>query len=663
MPQASERMQELVRLITQASHAYYVDDAPIMTDREWDLLYSELQALEEQTGMRLPDSPTTRVGGEPLTIFRQHRHLNRLWSLDKVQSEEGLQQWFARVRALHQKTPDLAPLQFSVEYKYDGLTLNLTYEDGLLIQAATRGNGMVGEEVLPQARAIMGIPLSIPYQGLMEIHGECLMRLSVLSQYNRTAAEPLKNARNAAAGALRNLDPQVTASRRLDARFYEVGTITNPPYTDQPGLNRFIKENGFPTSPLLYVGEEEGVLRAIREVEAQREQLDFLIDGAVIKVCDLQTRKVMGHTDKFPRWAVAFKFEAEEATATLEAVTWEPGRTGKLTPLGHVSPVDFAGVTVKKATLNNIGDIRRKDLSLGATVFIRRSNDVIPEILGRVKDGIQGEAILAPSNCPACGSELVEIGAHLFCLNKQGCKPQVIARLTHFCSREAMNIEQLSEKTLEVLYDHLGVRKPQDLYRLEIAQVIGLPGFQEKRAENLMEALKVSKDCQLDAFLLALGIPNIGRATARDLAMHFGSLDQVKKATLLELMAVPAIGEVVGQSVVDFFFEEDNQRMVDELQQMGVSPRPAVKQPSGGVLLGRSVVLTGTLPTLTRSQAEELITNNGGQVSSSVSRRTSYLLLGENPGSKHQKALALGIPILSEADLLAMLGQEEANTD
>lgn len=658
MSQIPQRMQELVDLINQASHQYYVLDKPQLSDAQWDAFYDELKQLETQTGITLPDSPTRRVGGDPLPAFVQHTHLHRLWSMDKVKGSQELAQWFERVAQLHAKTPGLPPLEYAVEYKYDGLTLNLTYRDGQLVQAATRGNGITGEVVLAQALTIRGIPLRIPYQGLLEIHGECLMRLSVLARHNRTAsqADQLKNARNAAAGALRNLDPKVTAARKLDARFYEVGTIDQPPYKDQAGLNAFIQDNGFPASPLLYIGSsQDEVAQAIAKVEEERESLDFLIDGVVIKITDLATRAAFGYTDKFPRWAVAYKFAAEEATTVLEAVTWEPGRSGKLTPLAHVSPVEFAGVTVRRATLNNFNDIIRKRLSLGSTVFIRRSNDVIPEILGKVEDGIAGEPIAKPTHCPSCGSSLEEIGAHLFCLNSAGCKPQVIARLTHFCSREAMDIESLSLKTLELLYDHRQVRNPQDLYALTQEDLQGLPGFGQKRAQNLVEAVAASKDCQLDAFLLAIGIPGIGRATARDLASHFGSLQAVMQATAEELLLVPEVGEIVAASVLDFFESQENQRTIQALLAAGVNPRAAQRQAAGGVLSGKTFALTGTLPGLSRQQAEELIIRHGGSVSSSVSRKTSYLLLGENPGSKAAKAQALGIPVLDEAALLALV--------
>ncbi|MEG2317161.1 MAG: NAD-dependent DNA ligase LigA, partial [Clostridia bacterium] len=367
----------------------------------------------------------------PLANFEQHRHLNRLWSMDKVQSMEELQAWIARCEKLHAQLSDgrgepLPPLCYAVEYKLDGLTINLTYQDGQLVQAATRGNGEVGEGILPQAKTIRSVPLSIPYQGLLEVQGECIMKLSTLEAYNKTADEPLKNARNGAAGALRNLDPAVTAKRKLDAFFYQIGTIENPPFAEMDGMMRFLQENGFAASGYeAHANSYETIAAAINEVEARRESLDFLIDGAVVKVCDIATRQAMGSTDKFPRWAVAYKFAAEENTATLLDVTWELGRTGKLTPLAHLTPTEIGGVTVQRATLNNFGDVQRKRVAIGCEVWIRRSNDVIPEIMGRVGEPDEHERpVEFPTRCPACGEPLVERGAHLFCMNRRTCKPQ-----------------------------------------------------------------------------------------------------------------------------------------------------------------------------------------------------------------------------------------------
>ena len=330
MTDQTARMRQLADTLNQASQAYYFGSEPIMSDMDWDKLYDELSALEKETGIVLPDSPTHRVGGEVMTAFAPHTHIHRLWSMDKAQSIGAVEDWIRRTEKLSGQDD----LQYCVEYKFDGLTLNLTYNEGRLIQAATRGNGITGEAILPQAKTIRTVPLTIPYQGLLEVQGECIMRLSALDTYNKTAKEPLKNARNAAAGALRNLDPAVTASRHL----------------------------------------------CIHHIEEERSSLDFLIDGVLIKVSDLSTREMMGYTDRFPRWAIAFKFEAEETTTVIRDVTWDVGRTGKLTPVAHVEPVDFYGVTVRKATLNNWGDIQRKRVAIGARVWIRRSNDVIPSV-------------------------------------------------------------------------------------------------------------------------------------------------------------------------------------------------------------------------------------------------------------------------------------------
>ena len=640
------RMQELVKRLNETAHAYYVLGEPVISDMQWDAMYDELTNLEKETGTVLPDSPTHRVGGEPLKGFEQHRHITRLWSMDKVQTIDALQDWIRRT----EKLAGRGDLPYFVEYKFDGLTLNLTYREGQLVQAATRGNGEVGEAILPQAKTVRAVPLTIPYQGLLEVQGECIMRLSVLEQYNKTAKEPLKNARNAAAGALRNLDPAVTAARRLDAFFYQVGTIENPPYHTQPGMLEFLRKNGFPVSP--YLGEPknaEELVACIRHIEEIRNTLDFLIDGVVIKIGDFALRERMGFTEKFPRWAVAYKFEAEESVTTLRKVTWELGRTGKLTPLAHLEPVDFYGVTVRKATLNNWGDIQRKRVALGAPVWIRRSNDVIPEIMGRVGEPGPGEKpIVKPDHCPACGAPLVERGAHLFCMNRVSCRPQAVARLSHFASRNAMDIEGFSEKTAGQVYDQMNVRDPADLYTLTMEQALSLEGFKEKKAGNLLAALEKSKSCPLDAFLFALGIPNVGRKTARDLAQAFGTLEKVEQATEEELTAIQDVGEIVAQSITEFFSFAENKLMIDRLLAAGVHPHAAAG-PSEGPLTGMTVVVTGTLPSLSREEAEELIRQNGGKASSSVSKKTTFVLAGEAAGSKLTKAQALGIPILDEA--------------
>ena len=657
-----EDMRKLVDRLNETAYQYYVLDEPTISDREWDALYDKLVQLEKETGERLPDSPTRRVGGEPLKAFEPHTHLARLWSMDKAQSVDSLREWYNRAERLRAEAnaggAGLPELSFVVEHKFDGLKVNLTYENGHLVHAATRGNGIVGEEILPQALTIRSIPVRIPFEGRMEVDGEVYMRISVLNKYNETAADPLKNPRNAAAGALRNLDPSVTASRNLDASFYNVGYIEGHSFASQADMIAFLKENRFPVSACeLPAATFDEAVAAIHQVEENRADLDYMIDGAVLKITDYATRDVLGFTDKFPRWAVAYKFEAEEAVTRLEDVTWEIGRTGKLTPLGHVSEVEIAGATVRKATLNNLGDIRRKRLKKGANVWIRRSNEVIPEIMGRTEEYVEGEEeILPPEVCPACGTPLVEKGAHLFCPNRDGCLPQIVMRLSHFAGRDAMDIETFSEKTAQQLAEQLNVAEPQDLYALTAEQLLGLDGFKQKKAQNLISAIDASRSRKLDAFIFALGIPNIGRKTARDLAEKFGGMDALRAADIDTLLTIDEVGQVVAESIVNFFADEKNSANVDALLAAGVAPQWEVRQ-AGGVFEGMTVVVTGTLASMGRSEAEEIIRSMGGKAAGSVSKKTALVVAGENAGSKLTKANSLGVKVIGEEEFLQMIGR------
>lgn len=658
-----QRMRELIERLGAASRAYYDGNDAIMSDDEWDAMYAELRRLEEKTGERLADSPTRRVGGEVMEGFLPHRHIARLWSMDKAQSEEEILAWAQRCQKLTREAGGLPENRYCVEYKLDGLTLNLTYDGGHLVQAATRGNGEVGEGILPQAQTIRCIPQEIPFGGRMEVQGECIMRLSTLEKYNETADEPLKNARNAAAGALRNLDPKVTASRNLDALFYQVGYIEGRSFDTQTEMLDFLRENGLPVSPYTgFAASIEEAMALVHRVEAERDSLDFLIDGATIKLTDMRTREVLGTTDKFPRWAIAFKFPAQEKVTRLRRITWELGRTGKLTPLAHLEPVDICGVTVKRATLNNYGDICRKRVRVGSDVWVRRSNDVIPEIMGVVWEG-EGEApetdIQPPQVCPACGGPLTQRGAHIFCLNRQSCRPQAIARMAHFASRQGMDIEAFSEKTAELFYDSLGVRSAADLYTLDKERMIVLKGFGEKKADKLLSELEKSKDCELDAFLFAIGIPNIGKKTARDLMEHFGSLDSLMQANEEELTALDDVGSIVAASITEFFADEENQTFVRRLLDCGIRPQIHQEEAAGELFAGMTFVLTGTLPTLTRAQAEEMIRKNGGKATGSVSKKTSVVLAGESAGSKLEKAQKLGVRIMDEAEFLTAIENGE----
>lgn len=661
-----QRMRGLIDKLNEASRRYYDQNESDISDDEWDAMYAELRKLEEKTGERMADSPTRRVGGAVMEGFEQHRHIARLWSMDKAQSEEEILAWAQRCEKQTTEAGGLPKNSYCVEYKLDGLTVNLTYDGGRLIQAATRGNGEVGEAILPQAMTIRTIPLTIPFTGRMEVQGEGIMRLSELKKYNETSAEPLKNARNAAAGALRNLDPQVTASRHLDAFFYQIGYIEGRSFETQQDMLDFMKTNGLNISPFVRPAQTiEEALEAVHQIEKERETLDFLIDGATIKITDMRTREVLGTTDKFPRWSIAFKFPAQETVTKLLKITWEVGRTGKLTPLAHLSPVDICGVTVKRATLNNYDDICRKRVRIGSEVWVRRSNDVIPEIMGVVWDG-EGEApetdIQPPTVCPACGGPLVKLrqdGVHLFCLNRTSCRPQAIARMAHFASRQGMDIETFSTRTAGLFYDELGVRSAADLYSLDREKLVALKGFGEKKADKLFAELEKSKDCELDAFLFAIGIPNIGKKTAYDLMAHFGTLEALMGATEQELVDIEDVGEIVASSITEYFADEENRRFVNRLLEAGVHPQMHMQEDAGTLFEGLTFVLTGTLPTLSRAQAQEMIRKNGGKATGSVSKKTSIVLAGESAGNKLDKARELGVTIIDEDQFLRMIEQQK----
>jgi len=658
-----ERMKELVEQLNRYAYHYYTLDEPLVSDKEYDALFDELTALEKQSAVTLPDSPTLRVGGEILTRFETYTHRAALYSMDKAQSYEALREWDERTRrAWEQFVEDgaqLPALEYALEYKFDGLTLNLTYENGLLVTAATRGNGITGEKILSQVRTIRSIPLSIPFTGTMEVQGEGIMPLSALEAYNETAAEPLKNARNAAAGALRNLDPGVTASRNLTMMCYNVGYIEGRTFRDQNEMQDFLRENHFPVCPFYQTfSTMQEVIDAIEAVKETRKAEDFLTDGMTIKVTDMQTRELLGYTARFPRWAVAFKFEAEEVTTTLTDVTWQVGRTGKLTPVAELEPVEISGATVRRATLNNYGDIQRKGVALGATVWLRRSNEVIPEITGTVSDGALTTPIAKPETCPVCGSPLEEDGAHLFCPNVAACPPQVVSRLTHFAARDAMDLEGFSEKTAELFADELKISDAADLYAITKDQLLTLEGFGEKKAENLLSALHDKKNPELSRFLFALGIRGVGLKTARDLEGVFPSLEALQKAAPEAILAIPGIGPTVASAITAYFASPAAQDLLTRLHDAGIVPKAAEKR-SDTKAAGKKFVLTGTLPTLSRKQAQDLILAAGGLVAGSVGKSVDYVVAGEAAGSKLTKAQSLGLTILTEEELLALLEVQE----
>lgn len=642
-------MRELVDRLNRYAYEYYVQDAPTVSDKEYDALYDELVRLEKETGTVLPDSPTRRVGGEPISAFQKHEHIRRLYSLDKALTEEELRAFGERIAKI-----DPRPMEYTVEYKFDGLTVCLTYENGRFKGAATRGNGITGEDVTAQVLTIRSFPLVIDHPGVIEVQGEAIMRLSALKEYNKTAAEPLKNARNAVAGAIRNLDPKVTASRKPEIMFYNVNYMSEGELHSQTECVEFLKKHGFTVHPFLKVCKDmDEVLAAIREVDQTRGSLDILTDGAVVKVNDFAVRQELGATDKFPRWAIAFKFEAEEVTTVLKDVVWQVGRTGKLTPLALLEPVELAGATVKKATLNNYGDVVRKGVMIGARVLVRRSNEVIPEILGTTEVNETCKEVVPPSVCPSCAQPVSEIGANLFCTNRR-CRDRVIYSLTNFCSKDGANVEGFSEMTAALFYDALGISRFSDLFSLNKEQLSALDGFKSKKAENLLNSIEKAKHIRLKNFLFALGIENVGKKTAADLAERFGTLEAVRAADRETLTAMDDVGETVAESIVSYFADEENAAEIDELLRRGVTVEEAEAK-AEGVFSGESVVLTGSLVSFTRSQAEELVRSLGGDVKSSVTKTTTLVVAGENAGSKLDKARALGIKIIGEEEFKSLV--------
>lgn len=647
-----DRMRELVDLLNRYGYEYYVQDAPTVSDREYDALYDELRALERERGVVFPDSPTRRVGGEPIKAFERHTHIARLYSLDKAVTEDELDAFFTRVEKAVGQVP------YTVEYKFDGLTMCLTYENGVFVRATTRGNGAVGEDVTAQVLTIKSYPLSISYKGTLEVKGEAVIRLSVLDAYNKTAAEPLKNARNAAAGAIRNLDPAVTAARRPEIYFYDVNYMSEGSLASQREAVEFLQREGFRTYPFLRVcSSPDEVKAAIDEIDVSRKTIDVLTDGAVIKVDPFAAREELGFTDKFPRWAIAYKFEAEEAVTTVKKVVWQVGRTGKLTPLAQVEPVELAGATVRKATLNNLGDIRRKDVRIGSRVLIRRSNEVIPEILGAVEHTGKSVEIAPPETCPYCGTPVIEEGANLFCPNK-GCLPRIAAQLANFARKDAMDIEGFSEATATQLIRELGVRRCSDLYYLDAGRLAALEGWGKKKTENLLAALEKSKHVPLERFVLALGIDGVGKVASRDLAETFGSIGALAAATEEQLIAMENIGEVTAKNITGWFAAEENGEELARLHAAGV--RPFVREKvTEGAFAGESVVLTGTLASMPRGRAQQEIEARGGACQSAVTSKTTLVVAGEAAGSKLDKAQKLGIKVIGEEEFLRLLGRAD----
>lgn len=656
-------IEELVEELNKYAYEYYVLGNSSVTDKDYDKKYYELVDLEKETGYKLPYSPTQRVGDVILPEFKKYIHKARLWSLDKAQTLEEIREWHNRnVKFVEEynRTSDeeLPPLKYILTKKFDGLTINLSYdENGVLVTGATRGTGAIGEDVTAQVKTIKSIPLKIDCHDFLEIHGEAIMTTEAFEKYNSEADTPLKNLRNGAAGALRNLNVAETAKRNLSAFFYDVGYKEGAPFKTYMEMLNFIKVKGFPMDD--YIRECTTLDEIQKEIDYIRDirfDLNYDIDGLVIAIDDIRTRELLGYTVKFPKWAIAYKFEAQEATTKLLDVEWNVGRSGRVSPTAILEPVELAGVTVKRATLNNMDDIARKGVRLGAEVFVRRSNDVIPEIMGVVPESLEGtKEIEEPKVCPACGAHLVHEGVHIYCENTLGCKPQMVKTIVHFAGREAMNIAGFSEKTAEQLFEKLDIRDISDLYKLEYEKLLDLDKFGPKKAQNLLDAIEKSKDCTLEAFLYSLGIPNVGVKTAKDLVKRFESLENLEKATFEELVSVQDVGDIVARSIIEFFKEERTLKVINELLSLGVNPHYEKKEVLESPFMGKTVVVTGTLENYSRTSIKEKLESLGAKVSGSVSKKTDFVIAGEAAGSKYDKAKSLGVTILSEEEFENMI--------
>ncbi|MCX0386297.1 NAD-dependent DNA ligase LigA [Clostridium perfringens] len=656
-------IEELVEELNKYAYEYYVLGNSSVTDKDYDKKYYELVDLEKETGYKLPYSPTQRVGDVILPEFKKYTHKARLWSLDKAQTLEEIREWHNRnVKFLEEynRTSDeeLPPLKYILTKKFDGLTINLSYdENGVLVTGATRGTGAIGEDVTAQVKTIKSIPLKIDCHDFLEIHGEAIMTTEAFEKYNSEAETPLKNLRNGAAGALRNLNVAETAKRNLSAFFYDVGYKEGAPFKTYMEMLNFIKTKGFPMDD--YIRECTTLDEIQKEIDYIRDirfDLNYDIDGLVIAIDDIRTRELLGYTVKFPKWAIAYKFEAQEDTTKLLDVEWNVGRSGRVSPTAILDPVELAGVTVKRATLNNMDDIARKGVRLGAEVFVRRSNDVIPEIMGVVPESLEGtKEIEEPKVCPACGAHLVHEGVHIYCENTLGCKPQMVKTIVHFAGREAMNIAGFSEKTAEQLFEKLDIRDISDLYKLEYEKLLDLDKFGPKKAQNLLDAIEKSKDCTLEAFLYSLGIPNVGVKTAKDLVKRFESLENLEKATFEELVSVQDVGDIVARSIIEFFKEERTLKVINELLSLGVNPHYEKKEVLESQFMGKTVVVTGTLENYSRTSIKEKLESLGAKVSGSVSKKTDFVIAGEAAGSKYDKAKSLGVTILSEEEFENMI--------
>lgn len=668
---AQARALELRRQIEQHNYRYYVLDDPEISDAAYDRLLKELQTLEaEHEELRTPDSPTQRVGAAPVGELREVTHAMSMLSLDNAFTDEELLAFDRRVR---ERLEDVASVEYAAEPKLDGLAISFRYQHGSLVQAATRGDGLRGEDVTHNVRTVKAVPLALRGSPppLLEVRGEIFMTIEGFKAMNARALQEgekvFVNPRNAAAGSLRQLDPRLTATRPLDVFFYGLGETQgwNLPPRHSDSLQQ-LREWGLKVSPLLQVVEgAAGCLKYYRDIAVQRAKLKYEIDGVVFKVNRYAQQRELGFVSRAPRWAIAHKFPAHEENTVVKAVEFQVGRTGALTPVARLEPVFVGGVTVSNATLHNMDEVERKDVRIGDTVVIRRAGDVIPEIVKVIIEKRPDSAarVELPAKCPVCGSDVERVAGEAVarCSGGLFCAAQRKESLRHCASRRALDIEGLGNKIIDQLVDGGLVESPADLYRLTLQQLADLERMAEKSAQNLLDAMERSKSTTLARFLYALGIRDVGESTAAALAAWFGTLEALLAADETAIQEVPDIGPVVAAHVHHFFQQAQNLKVIDELRKLGVHwPDQARRAKSSeGALSGKTFVLTGTLDSMSRDQAAERITALGGKVTGSVSKKTSYVVAGAEPGSKLTKAQELGVAVLDEKGLLLLLEQQQ----
>ena len=672
---ASARVKRLRREIEQHDYRYYVLDDPIVSDAKYDALFRELRTLEDKhPDLITPDSPTQRVGGEPAEGFGQVEHLSAMLSLDNVFDETELEEFDRRVRRrLAEESVSAAAVAYCAEPKFDGVAVSVLYRDGRFERAATRGDGSVGEDVTQNVRTIKAVPLALRDDRpppLLEVRGEVYIAKRNFQKLNaqaeRAGEKVFANPRNAAAGSLRQLDSRITAKRPLSFFCYGVGETATSLADTHKGLFDRLGELGLPVCP--EVGVVEGAARCIefyRGMLDKRERLPYEVDGVVFKVNRLDWQRRLGKLSRSPRWATAYKFPAHECTTVVKQVAFQVGRTGALTPLARLEPVSVGGVTVSNVSLHNMDEVRRKDVRVGDTVLLRRAGDVIPQVIRVIRDQRPSPApksVPAPAKCPECKGKVAsaeEEGVILYCTNVWGCPAQRKASVEHFASRKAMDVEGLGEKLIARLLEEKLVEDSGDIYALhgKKEQIAALEGLGEKSVDNLLAAIDKSRDVPFDRFIYALGILEVGETVSRSLALRFKTLDELQRADAEDLKGVPEIGEVVAQRVLDFFADENNQRILAKLRRQ-VRPKPLEGGGRGTPLAGRTYVLTGALDSMTRNEAKTRLLMLGAKVASSVSRKTTAVVAGADPGSKLDKARELGVEILDENALVKLIGDE-----